>query len=139
MAEIFKSRPGRGPHIAVMRSQLGRVRGLGSAKSGVTQWWAERITAIALVPLSIWFIINLLGLIGASHQDVMNWIATPVTIVLLLCLIFATFHHMQLGLQVVIEDYVHNEAARFATILLVKAATILLGLIAAISVLKVGL
>ena len=139
MAEIFKSGPGRGPHVAVMRSQLGRVKGLGSAKSGVTHWWGQRITAIALVPLSLWFIISLLGLLGASHQDVMNWIATPVTIVLLLCLIIATFHHMQLGLQVVIEDYVYDEAARFAAVLLMKAVTILLGLAAVISVLKVGL
>jgi succinate dehydrogenase / fumarate reductase membrane anchor subunit len=139
MAEIFKSRPRRPLHVAVMRSQLGRAKGLGSAKSGVAQWWAERITAIALVPLSLWFIINLIGLLGASHQDVMNWIATPVTIVLLLCLIVATFHHMQLGLQVVIEDYVHDEAARFAAVLLMKAVATLLGLAAVISVLKVGL
>jgi succinate dehydrogenase / fumarate reductase, membrane anchor subunit len=139
MAEIFKSGPRRPLHVAVMRSQLGRAKGLGSAKSGVAQWWAERITAIALVPLSLWFIINLIGLLGASHQDVMNWIATPVTIVLLLCLIVATFHHMQLGLQVVIEDYVHDEAARFAAVLLMKAVATLLGLAAVISVLKVGL
>ena len=139
MAEMFKSGPRRPPHVAVMRSQLGRVKGLGSAKSGVGHWWAERITAVALVPLSLWFIVSLIGLLGASHQDVINWIATPVTIVLLLCLIFATFHHMQLGLQVVIEDYVHGEAARFASVLLMKAVTILLGLVAVISVLKVGL
>ena len=126
-------------HVAVMRSQLGRVRGLGSAKSGVGHWWAQRLTAIALVPLTLWFIFSMLHLLGAPHEAVADWFAGPVTIVLMIALVLATFHHLQLGLQVVIEDYIHNDAARLASVLAVKAAAVLLAMACVVSVLKLGL
>jgi succinate dehydrogenase / fumarate reductase membrane anchor subunit len=126
-------------HVDVMRSQLGRVRGLGSAKSGLTHWWTQRLTAIALVPLSLWFIFNVLHLVGASHDAVADWISGPWTIVLMIALVVATFHHAQLGLQVVIEDYIHNDAARLAALIAVKGAAILLGMACVVSVLKLGL
>src|SRR3954451_14720462 len=84
------------PHIEVMRSQLGRVRGLGSAKSGVHHWWGERVTSIALVPLTLWFIFSAIGLLGAPHEAALAWFYSPVTTVLMLCLVLATFHHMHL-------------------------------------------
>ncbi|MEO8714354.1 MAG: succinate dehydrogenase, hydrophobic membrane anchor protein [Acetobacteraceae bacterium] len=122
-----------------MRSELGRVRGLGPAKSGVAHWWAERVTSIALVPLTLWFIVAAVQLVGASHDDVLNWVASPVTIVLLICLLLATFYHMQLGLQVVVEDYVHVDSARFILLLLIKAVCFLAALAGIVSVLKMGL
>lgn|SRR5271166_4382960 len=125
--------------IEVMRSQLGRVRGLGSAKSGVHHWWGERITSVALVPLTLWFIFAMIGLLGAPQQAVSDWMAHPVTIVLMLCLVLATFYHMQLGLQVVIDDYVHVERARIALLLLVRGATAVLTLLAIVSILRLGL
>ena len=128
-----------GNRIKVMRSELGRVRGLGSAKSGVHHWWGERVTGIALVPLSIWFIISVLRLLGAPHESVLEWFYNPVTTVLMLCLVIATFHHMQLGLQVVIDDYVHVERNRFAALLAVKGLTVILALLAVVSILKLGL
>jgi len=134
MAEADKS-----VHVEIMRSQLGRVRGLGSAKSGVAHWWAQRLTAIALVPLSLWFIVSVLHLLGASHDAVINWLSGPWTIVLMIALVVATFHHLQLGLQVVIEDYIHHDAARLAALLAVKAAAILFGMACVVSVLKLGL
>ncbi len=134
MAETNKS-----VHVDVKRSQLGRVRGLGSAKSGVGHWWTQRLTAIALVPLSLWFIFSVLHLLGASHDAVIDWFAGPWTIVLMIVLIVATFHHLQLGLQVVIEDYIHNDATRLAALLAVKAAAVLLGMACVVSVLKLGL
>jgi succinate dehydrogenase / fumarate reductase, membrane anchor subunit len=126
-------------HVDIMRSQLGRVRGLGSAKSGLAHWWAQRLTAIALVPLSLWFIVSVLHLLGAPHDAVVDWISGPWTIVLMIALVVATFHHLQLGLQVVIEDYIHDDAVRLASLLAVKAAAILLGMACVVSVLKLGL
>lgn len=125
--------------LTVMRSQLGIVRGLGSAKSGVHHWWVQRLTAIALIPLSFWFIYVVLALKGRAQPDVAHWIASPLNTVLLITLVVLSFHHMQLGLQVVIEDYVHDEAARFALLLLVKGASFFLGLWGAISVLRLAL
>jgi succinate dehydrogenase / fumarate reductase, membrane anchor subunit len=126
-------------HVDVMRSQLGRVRGLGSAKSGVAHWWAQRLTAIALVPLSLWFIFSMLHLLGAPQAAVADWFAGPWTIVLMLALVLATFHHLQLGLQVVIEDYIHDDAIRLASLLAMKAVAILLAMACVVSVLKLGL
>ncbi len=126
-------------HVDIMRSQLGRVRGLGAAKSGLAHWWAQRLTAIALVPLSLWFILSVLHLLGAPHDAVADWMSGPWTIVLMIALVVATFHHAQLGLQVVIEDYIHNDAVRLASLLAVKGAAILLGMACVVSVLKLGL
>jgi len=118
------------------RTQLGRVRGLGSAKSGTGHWWAQRLTAIALIPLVIWFVVSVIVLTGAPHAAVVAWLGNPLTATLMVLLIFATFHHAQLGLQVVIEDYVHGEGTRLALIVLVKFAAILLGTGSVIAALK---
>jgi succinate dehydrogenase / fumarate reductase, membrane anchor subunit len=139
MSETAKRSASRGVHVTVMRSQLGRVRGLGSAKSGVAHWWAERVTSIALVPLTIWFICAAVSLVGASHDEVLSWVASPVTVVLLICLLVTTFYHMQLGLQAVVEDYVHVDSARLILLLLIKAVCFLAALAGIVSVLKMGL
>lgn len=119
------------------RSPLGRARGLGSAKEGTAHWWAQRVTAIALVPLSLWFVAGVLGLIGAEHGQVLTWIGYPLNAVLLVVLIAVTFHHAQLGLQVVIEDYVHTEWLKIAMILAVKFAAVLLALFGIVAVLAI--
>jgi len=124
--------------IEVMRSQLGRVRGTGSAHAGVHHWYAERVTAMALVPLTLWFIYAMLHLIGQPQQVVAAWVAHPWNTVLLLALIAATFHHMQLGLQVVYEDYVDAKWFMNVLILATKAASFLLGLAAAVAVLRLA-
>ncbi len=89
------------------RSALGQVRGLGSAKDGTGHWWSQRLTALALVPLSLWFMISLVAMAGADHATIVTWIASPIVAGLLILLVTATFFHAYLGLQVVIEDYVH--------------------------------
>jgi succinate dehydrogenase / fumarate reductase membrane anchor subunit len=127
-----------GPHVDVMRSPLGRARGLGSARAGSGHWWAQNLTSIALVPLSLWFVCGMIRMLGAPRQDVVAWMSGPVPIVLMLALIVATFHHMQLGVQVVIEDYVHQPGARLASILLVKGASVVLALACIVSVLRLG-
>ncbi|MEW5703881.1 MAG: succinate dehydrogenase, hydrophobic membrane anchor protein [Pseudomonadota bacterium] len=122
-----------------LRSPLGLARGLGSAKEGTAHWWAQRVTAIALVPLGLWFAASLLSLIGAEHATVVAWIGAPAPAVLLVLLLSAVFHHAALGLQVVIEDYVHHEGGKLAAILFVKFACLGLWLVAVFGVLKIAL
>lgn len=122
-----------------LRSGLGRVRGLGSAKEGVNHWWAQRVTAIALVPLTLWFVASVILLAGADHATVSAWIARPVNTVLLLALLVSTFWHAALGLQVVIEDYIHSEGAKLVVLLGVKALLALVGLAGVVAVLRVAL
>jgi succinate dehydrogenase / fumarate reductase membrane anchor subunit len=125
--------------IKVRRSQLGRARGLGAAHEGVSHWWQERVSALALVPLTLWFVYGVVSLLGAEQPAVAAWIAQPVNAVLLLALIAMTFHHAALGLQVVYEDYIDSAGPRTAAILATKAVALLLGLLAALAVLKLAL
>ena len=126
-------------HQVPLRTALGRVRGLGSAKSGVHHWWVQRITAVALVPLCLWFVCAVLALAGRTLPEVQDWIGRPINTVLLLCLIGALFHHLQLGMQVVIEDYFHEDGTRLIGLLAMRAGVVLLALTAAVSVLKIAL
>ena len=103
-----------------MRSPLGRAIGLGSAKEGVEHWWAQRVTAIALVPLSIWFVISVIGFVGADLETVQDWVSRPLPAILLVLLLIASFYHMSLGLQVVIEDYVHTELVKLGLVIIVR-------------------
>jgi succinate dehydrogenase / fumarate reductase, membrane anchor subunit len=125
--------------INVRRSQLGRARGVGAGHSGVEHWRIERITSIALVPLTLWFIYAMLHLVGAPQEAVAAWAGHPVNTVLLLVLVVITFHHMHLGLQVVFEDYVANKWQMTLMILGAKSAALLLGLMASVAVLKLAL
>jgi succinate dehydrogenase / fumarate reductase membrane anchor subunit len=120
-----------------MRSPLGRAIGLGSAKEGVEHWWAQRITAIALVPLTLWFVIAIIGLVGADLETVQNWVARPLPAILLVLLLIATFYHVSLGLQVVIEDYVRTELAKLSLVIIVRLfcfALAVAGIFAALSI-----
>jgi len=103
-----------------MRSPLGRAIGLGSAKEGLDHWWAQRITAVALVPLSLWFISAVVGLVGADLETVQNWMSLPLPAILLILLLIATFYHLSLGLQVVIEDYVHTDFAKLGFVVVIR-------------------
>jgi succinate dehydrogenase / fumarate reductase membrane anchor subunit len=127
------------PQIDILRSPLGRARGLGSARSGSNHWWAQRLTAIALVPLTLWFIFSVIHLAGAPQDAVIGWLSGPLTLVFMLLLIVMQFYHLNLGLQVVIEDYVHHDPTKMAAILAMKAFCLLLGLVCIVSVLKIGL
>ncbi len=137
MSDAKMSRPAT-PKVEVMRSHLSRARGLGAAKSGIHHWWAERVTAIALVPLTVWFVYAVLHLLGAPQAAVHHFVASPVNTVLLLALVAMTFHHMQLGLQVVMEDYISSQKWQPVAILLNKAVALLLGLLCAVSILRMA-
>ena len=121
-----------------LQTPLGRVRGLGSAKSGTHHWWMQRVTAIALVPLTLWFVVAMIKLTGADHSVAAAWIRSPFNAIVLLLLIVATFHHMQLGLQVVIEDYVHHHGARLVLMLGQKLLSFALAVVAIFAVLKIA-
>ena len=119
------------------RTPLARARGLGSAKEGVHHWWMQRLTAIALIPLVVWFAISLVMLSGADYITVRAWIGSPLVMVLLILTIGVGLHHGQLGLQVVFEDYT-NGAIRVAMIVLTKFIAILFGLAAIVAILRIG-
>jgi succinate dehydrogenase / fumarate reductase membrane anchor subunit len=109
-----------------MRSPLGRVLGLGSAKEGVEHWWMQRITALALVPLAIWFIIAALGMIGADRAAMVVWMHNPMSPVFAILLIVTVVYHLALGLQVVIEDYIHGEAWKLGLTIVMRLWCIVL-------------
>jgi succinate dehydrogenase / fumarate reductase membrane anchor subunit len=105
-----------------MRSDLGRVRGLGSAKEGVQHWWAQRVTAIALIPLSLWFFAGIISLIDVDRATAIRWLGSPVTLGLMSLFLIALVYHAVLGLQVVIEDYIHSHAVKIALLLSIQFA-----------------
>ncbi len=121
-----------------LRTPLSRVRGLGSAKQGTEHFWAQRLTAIALVPLALWFVAQLAAHAGADHATAKAWLAEPFTAVVMIRLVVAGFHHGQLGLQVVIEDYVATEWVRLFSIIVVKLGAFALGVAAIFAVLKIA-
>ncbi|HET6183738.1 MAG TPA: succinate dehydrogenase, hydrophobic membrane anchor protein [Acetobacteraceae bacterium] len=130
---------GKTVRVDILRSQLGRVRGLGAARAGSGTWWAERLTSIALVPLTLWFIASAVSLEGTTRAGMIAWLHAPLPLVLMLCLIVATFRHMDLGLRVVVEDYVHHEAARMSLLLLIRGICVVAALLCIISALRLGL
>jgi succinate dehydrogenase / fumarate reductase, membrane anchor subunit len=121
-----------------LRSPLARARGLGSAKHGLQHWWAQRITAVALVPLVVWFAVSLVMLSGADYAAARAWIGSPFVMVLLLLTIGIGLHHAQLGLQVVIEDYIRSDGWKLALIVIVKFVAALFGLAAVVAILRIG-
>jgi succinate dehydrogenase / fumarate reductase, membrane anchor subunit len=121
-----------------LRTPLGQAIGLGSAKEGVQHWWAQRVTAIALVPLTVWFVISVIAHTGADRAAFAAWVGHPFPAVLLVLLLLATFYHGALGLQVVIEDYVANEVLRLGLIMLMKFAAALLAALGIFAVLKLS-
>ncbi len=121
-----------------LQHPIGRVRGLGSAKSGSHHWWSQRITAIALVPLTLWFVYSALTLAGSDYDAGVKWLAQPTNGIFMVLLVIATFHHLQLGLQVVIEDYVHHEAVKLTALVIMKLSSIGLAVAATFSIIKVS-
>jgi succinate dehydrogenase / fumarate reductase, membrane anchor subunit len=121
-----------------LRSPLGRVVGLGSAKEGVEHWWRQRLTAIALVPLVLWFVIALVGHLGGSYQQAVQWIGSPIPAILMVLLIGATFYHAALGVQVVIEDYVHVEAVKLGALVLMRLICFLFAVAGIFAVLRLA-
>ena len=121
-----------------METPLGRVRGLGSARTGAHHWWLERLTSIAALVLFVWFIASILRLPSLSYADVVGWLREPLAAVPMLLLIVTTFWHLKLGLQVILEDYVHEEGMKLFSIVLLNFFVISGAALAFFSVLKIA-
>ena len=122
-----------------MQSDLARARGLGSAKEGVGHWWAQRITAVALVPLGLWFVISALSLGGLDLAGFKSWLNAPGNLLLMILFVVCGFYHMMLGLQVVVEDYVHRESSKVTLLVLNTLGTVFIGASCIVALLKVAL
>lgn len=118
------------------RSPLARVRGLGSAKTGTSHWWMQRVTAVALIPLSYWLITFLNLSLNAPYQQTVEWLAIPLNTLCIVAWVLAVFYHAALGLQVVIEDYIAAEGVKIAAVWTVNMSFLLLALAALIAVFR---
>ncbi len=122
-----------------MRTPLANARGLGSAKDGTDHFWRQRVTAVALVPLSIWFISSLVALAGANHATLIGWLKMPVNATAMALFIGTGFVHLRLGLQVVIEDYIHADGTKIVFLILNNFFCVVAGLVSVLAVLKIFL
>jgi succinate dehydrogenase / fumarate reductase membrane anchor subunit len=121
-----------------LRSPISRVTGLGAAKDGASHWWSQRVTSVALLPLGLWFVATLVRMPTFSYEFVVTWIAVPLNAVLLLLLIATLVYHSQLGVQVVVEDYVHHHGLKIATMLLITFAHVAVAALAIFAVLRIA-
>lgn len=121
-----------------LRTPLGRVRGLGSAKDGTMHWWMQRVTAVLLAPLSIWFLFCALPMLGAGYADARVWVAQPLNAFLTLSLVLAVVYHALLGVQVVIEDYFHTRWLEVALLTAIRLIAFLAALATALAVVRIA-
>ena len=121
-----------------LRSPLGRVLGLGAAKDGTAHWWAQRVSAVALVPLTLWFVFSLLSLPALDYVTVKVWLAFPLSSFLAVLLIAVLTYHSYLGTTVVIEDYVHTAGMKVLSLLLLQFLYVLVGGASIFAILRVA-
>ena len=121
-----------------METPLGRVRGLGSARTGAHHWWLERLTSASTLLLFIWLLVSLLRLSALDYGTVTEWLASPVNAVVMLLLVVSTFWHVKLGMQVIIEDYVHEDGNKLALIILLNFAVVAAAALASVAILKIA-
>ena len=121
-----------------METPLGRVRGLGSAEAGAEHWWHERLTSIATFLLFVWFIASLLRLPDLDHRTVALWLSSPLAAVPMILLVAATFWHLKMGLQVIIEDYVHEDGSKLFWVTILNFLVVIGAVTALFAVLKIA-
>ncbi len=122
-----------------METPLGRVRGLGSAKSGLEHWWHQRLTALALIPLMVWFAVSLIVIASGTYQEAVDWIKDPIVAGLMILMLAAGYYHLKLGMQVIIEDYVHTEWVKITSLVVMTFWCIALALTSIMSVVWIWL
>lgn len=122
-----------------MRTPLSRVRGLGSAKDGTDHWWKQRLTAMINLPLMLWLVISIVALSGHDYAQAVAWLKHPVAATLMVLALLNLFYHLRLGLQVVVEDYIHAEGTKVVLLTLLTLSCAGLALLASLSVVKVFL
>jgi succinate dehydrogenase / fumarate reductase membrane anchor subunit len=121
-----------------LRSPMGRVLGLGSAKDGTGHWWAQRVSAVALIPLTLWFAISLLTLPALDYGTVRAWLSAPLSSLLAVLLVAVLAYHSYLGITVVIEDYVHSAGSKLLSLLLLRFLHVLVGGAGIFAILRVA-
>jgi succinate dehydrogenase / fumarate reductase membrane anchor subunit len=121
-----------------LRTPLARVRGLGSAKSGTEHFWRQRLTAVANVPLTIAFVVIVVSLLGRNHAYVVQTLGSPLVAMLMLLFIGSSIYHMRIGMQVIIEDYVHDEVTKLVLVMANTFFAIVVGLTAAYAIFKLS-
>lgn len=121
-----------------LQTPLARVLGKGSAKEGSGHWWTQRVTSVALIVLTLWFVAALIGLPDLNYDAVYAWVGTPVNAVLLVLLIVTMAYHSQLGVQVVVEDYVADKATKLVVLLVSNFLHVALGALGIFSVLRIA-
>jgi succinate dehydrogenase / fumarate reductase membrane anchor subunit len=120
-----------------MRTPLARAIGLGSAKEGSGPWWAERISAVALVPLTLWFAASIIAHTGSDYATFIVWLRTPLAAIMMILLLIVLFYHAALGLQVVVEDYVHS-GVKFAVVIAVRLGCCVLATAGVVAILRLA-
>lgn len=125
-------------NIDSIRTPLGRARGLGSSREGTHHWWMQRVTSIALVPLSLYWLFQLKHITDTDQAGFTAWLGQPVNGIAAILFIIASFYHAMLGIQVIIEDYVHGEGVKLAALLLNKLAFFALGATCVFAVLYIN-
>lgn len=120
------------------QSSLARARGLGSARDGMRHWWRQRVTAVALIPLSLWLALSVAWLPGTNHTQLIAWVSHPWHALLLLSFSTLGFIHAMLGIQVVIEDYIHSKGVKMFVMLGAKLALGFAALAAGFAVLRIA-
>ena len=121
-----------------MRTPLARAIGLGSAREGVGSWWVERVSAIALIPVTLWFAASIIAHAGSDYATFTAWLRAPLSAILMILLLIGLFYHTALGLQVVIEDYVHS-GAKFAAVIATRIACCALATAGVVAILRIAL
>lgn len=121
-----------------LQTPLNRVEGLGSAKTGTGEFWRQRVTAVALVPLSIWFVWSALALVGAEHSEAIAFLRDPLNAVLMLLFLLAALYHMAIGMQIIVEDYIHQPGLKIALIILNRFFALGVGVATAFALLKIA-
>ena len=122
-----------------LRTPLGRVLGLGTAKDGTEHFWAQRVSAVALLLLGLWFVVAVVVADNLAYENLLGFIATPLNSILLSILCVVVAFHSYLGIQVVVEDYVHSPGIKIATLLLSRFAHVLVAIAAVYAILKIGI
>ncbi|MDJ0812159.1 MAG: succinate dehydrogenase, hydrophobic membrane anchor protein [Woeseiaceae bacterium] len=122
-----------------LRAPLGRVLGLGTAKDGTDHWWAQRISGVALALLGLWFVASLVMLPSLEHYTVVDFISRPINTVLLALLCLTIAYHSHLGVQVVIEDYVHGHGVKIVSLVLSRFVHIFVAVLSIYAILRIGL
>ncbi len=121
-----------------LQTPLAKAQGLGSAKQGSHHWWMQRITAVALIPLTIWLAFSVALIPEASFENIRNWFSLPWNATLVIAFVIATFYHAALGMQIIYEDYIHKECAKVTMVVGTQLVMVLLGIGSVVAVLKLA-